>query len=152
VTPTEIFLIAMLLIFVVPFLLWRLGRTEYFAPLVVVQIICGILLGPGVMGALFPAYYAFVFTPQTIGSLNGVAWWSVMIFVWIAGIELDVSEAWQRRRETGVTAGLALALPLLFGSLAALVLLRSGRRASIGNLFWASAWRARSPRFPSSCS
>jgi Kef-type K+ transport system membrane component KefB len=126
VTPTEIFLIAMLLIFVVPFLLWRLGRTEYFAPLVVVQIICGILLGPGVMGALFPAYYAFVFTPQTIGSLNGVAWWSVMIFVWIAGIELDVSEAWQRRRETGVTAGLALALPLLFGSLAALVLLRLG--------------------------
>ena len=54
---TEIFLIAMLIIFSLPYLVWRLGRTEYFAPLVVVQIITGILLGPGVLGAVFPAYY-----------------------------------------------------------------------------------------------
>ena len=52
---TEIFLIAMLIIFSLPYLVWRLGRTEYFAPLVVVQIITGILLGPGVLGAVFPA-------------------------------------------------------------------------------------------------
>ena len=44
---TEVFLIAMLIIFTVPYLIWRLGKTEYFAPLVVVQIITGILLGPG---------------------------------------------------------------------------------------------------------
>jgi hypothetical protein len=45
-----------------PYLVWRLGRTDYWAPLVVVQIITGILLGPGVLGAAFPAYYDFVFT------------------------------------------------------------------------------------------
>jgi Kef-type K+ transport system membrane component KefB len=126
VTVTEVFLIAMILIFAVPYLIWRLGRTEYYAPLVVVQIICGILLGPGVMGAAFPEYYSFVFRPEVITALNGVAWWAVMIFVWIAGIELDLSEAWKRRRETGVTAGLALVMPLLFGSLAALILLQTG--------------------------
>jgi Kef-type K+ transport system membrane component KefB len=125
-STTEIFLIAMLLIFVVPYIIWRLGRTEYFAPLVVVQIICGILLGPGVMGALFPDYYHFVFDPKVIGSLNGIAWWAVMIFVWIAGVELDLSEAWKRRRETGVTAGLALFVPLAFGSAAAWLLLNFG--------------------------
>jgi Kef-type K+ transport system membrane component KefB len=126
VTVTEVFLIAMILIFAVPYLIWRLGRTEYYAPLVVVQIICGILLGPGVMGAAFPEYYSFVFRPEVITALNGVAWWAVMIFVWIAGIELDLSEAWKRRRETGVTAGLALVMPLLFGSVAALILLQTG--------------------------
>jgi Kef-type K+ transport system membrane component KefB len=126
VTQTEIFLIAMLLIFVVPYLIWRLGRTEYYAPLVVVQIICGILLGPGVMGSAFPDYYSFVFNPQTITGLNAIAWWAVMIFVWIAGVELDVDEAWQRRRETGVTSGLALIVPLVFGSAAALILLKFG--------------------------
>ena len=47
----------MVIIFTVPYLIWRLGRTEYFAPLVVVQIITGILLGPGVLGAAFPDYY-----------------------------------------------------------------------------------------------
>lgn len=123
ITTTELFLIAMVLIFSVPFLIWRLGRTEYYAPLVVVQIITGILLGPGVMGAAFPEYYRFVFTPEVVTALNGVAWWAVMIFVWIAGIELDLEEAWAKRGETSVTAGLALGMPLLFGCAAAGVML-----------------------------
>lgn len=122
-TVSEIFLIAMIMIFAVPYLVWRLGTTEYYAPLVVVQIICGILLGPGVLGAVFPDYYAFVFRPEVIAALNGVAWWAVMIFVWVAGIELDLSEAWKRRRETGITSGFALFVPLLFGSIAAAILL-----------------------------
>ena len=125
-STSEVFLIAMLLIFTLPYLIWRLARTEYYAPLVVVQIVCGILLGPGVLGAVFPAYYQFVFTPQVVGSLNGVAWWAVMIFVWIAGVELDVHEAWKRRAETGVTAGLALFVPLAFGCAAATLLLNLG--------------------------
>ena len=29
----------MILIFAAPYLIWRLGRTDYYAPLVVVQII-----------------------------------------------------------------------------------------------------------------
>lgn len=123
-TTTEVFLIAMLLIFSVPFAIWRLGRTDYWAPLVVVQIICGILLGPGVLGAAFPDYYAFVFRPEVIAALNGIAWWAVMIFVWVAGIELDLGQAWSRRRETGITAGLALAAPLALGSIAALIMLQ----------------------------
>ncbi len=123
-TTSEIFLIALLLIFSVPYLIWRGFRTEYYAPLVVVQIVCGILMGPGVLGAVFPAYYDFVFSPPVIGALNGVAWWAVMIFVWIAGVELDLKQAWARRGETGVTAGFALVTPLLFGAAAAVVMLR----------------------------
>ncbi len=120
---TEIFLIAMTIIFTVPYLIWRLGRTEYYAPLVVVQIITGILLGPGILGRAFPEYYSFVFTPAVIQSLNGIAWWAVMLFVMIAGIELDLKKAWAHRRESSITAGLALGTPLLFGCGAAAVLL-----------------------------
>lgn len=120
---TEVFLIAMLIILSVPYLLWRVFRTEYFAPLVVVQILTGILLGPGVLGAAFPDYYRFVFAPPVIAALNGLAWWAVMLFVCIAGIELDLKAAWQHRRESSITSGLALGLPLLLGCGAALVLL-----------------------------
>jgi len=77
-STTEIFLIAMTLIFTLPYLIWRVGRTEYYAPLVVVQIITGILLGPGILGAVYPDYYTFVFTPQVVQLLNGIAWWGVM--------------------------------------------------------------------------
>jgi Kef-type K+ transport system membrane component KefB len=120
---TELFLIAMVIIFTVPYLIWRVARTDYFAPLVVVQIITGILLGPGILGKAFPEYYQFDFTPQVIQSLNGVAWWAVMLFVMIAGIELDLKKAWAHRRESTVTAGLALGMPLLFGCAAAGILL-----------------------------
>ena len=120
---TEVFLIAMLIIFSAPYLIWRLARTDYFAPLVVVQIVTGILLGPGVLGAAFPEYYRFVFTPPVIAALNGIAWWAVMVFVWIAGIELDLGQAWKHRRESGITAGLALGVPLAFGSVAAIGML-----------------------------
>ncbi len=116
---TEIFLIAMVIIFTLPYLIWRVGKTEYYAPLVVVQIIAGILLGPGILGKVFPDYYTFLFTPPVIQSLNGIALWAVMVFVWIAGIELDLKKAWVHRRESGITAGLALGTPLLFGCTAA---------------------------------
>jgi Kef-type K+ transport system membrane component KefB len=120
---TERFLIAMLVVFTLPWLVWRLGRTEHWAPLVVVQIVAGILLGPGVLGAALPEAYGFVFTPEVIQALSGIAWWAVMLFVFIAGIELDLAAAWRHRRESGITAGLALGMPLVFGCGAALAML-----------------------------
>jgi len=119
----ELFLVVMLAIFAVPYLLWRIGQTEYYAPLVVVQIVAGILLGPGILGAAFPDYYKSVFTAEVIGSMNGIAAWAVMVFVCIAGIELDLKQAWANRRETGITAGVALATPLMFGCVVAMGLL-----------------------------
>src|SRR5688572_25879540 len=112
----EVFLLAILLVFAVPYLVWRLARTEYFAPLVVVQIITGIVLGPGLVGALYPDYHAFLFSEPVALSLNGIALWGVVCFVWLAGIELDVGSAWLHRRETGITAALALSVPLLAGA------------------------------------
>jgi Kef-type K+ transport system membrane component KefB len=120
-TP-ELFLIAMLIILTVPWLVWRLGRTDTYAPLVVVQIVAGVLLGPGVLGAVFPVYYATVFTPPVIGALNGIAWWAVMLFVWIAGVELDLKAAWRDRTDTVTTASLALIVPMALGAGAALFL------------------------------
>ena len=120
---TELFLLALIIIFAAPYAVWRLLRTDYWAPLVVVQIVAGIVLGPGVLGAVFPGYYETVFTPQVIGALNGIAWWAVMLFVFVAGLELDLKEAWKWRRETGITAGLALGVPLLLGAGTAVLLL-----------------------------
>jgi len=122
-STTEIFLLAMLIVFVVPYLIWRLGRTDYFAPLAIVQIIMGVVLGPGVLGAVFPEYHKFVFNPDVVKTLNGIAQWGVMLFVMLAGIELDLKKVWQYRRESATTAGLSLGVPLLFGCAAAMLLM-----------------------------
>ena len=122
-STTEVFLIAMTIIFAAPYLVWRLLNTDYWAPLVVVQIIAGVVLGPGVLGRLCPDYYQLVFAAPVVAALNGLAWWAVMVFVCIAGIELDLRRAWEHRRESAITAGFALGTPLAFGALAALGLL-----------------------------
>lgn len=125
--PRLCFLLAMMIIVTVPYLVWRLGRTDRYAPLVVVQILTGIVLGPGVLGEYFPAYYTAVFSPQVILFLNGIAWWAVMVFVMIAGIELDLKSAWVHRKESALTASLALAVPFLLGSVAAWILCQQGQ-------------------------
>lgn len=119
---TEVFLVAMGLILLAPYLIWRGLRTDYYAPLVVVQIIAGVLLGPGILGRAFPDYYTYVFSPGVVAALNGIAWWAVMLFVCVAGIELDLRQVWARRRESGITAALALGVPLVLGCLAAAAL------------------------------
>ncbi len=116
-TTTEQMLIALMVILAVPWLIWRLGRTDRWAPLVVVQILAGIALGPGLLGAVFPNAYQAVFAPDVILMLNGIATWGVILFVWIAGLELDLHQAWANRRDSAVTAGFALLTPLLAGAL-----------------------------------
>ena len=126
ITTTELFLAAMALIFALPWAVWRLLRTDDWAPLVVVQIVMGIVLGPGLLGQAMPEFHRALFTPAVVQSLNGLAWWGVMIFVWLAGIELDLRQAWVQRRDSGITAGLALGVPLLLGAAAGAAMLASG--------------------------
>jgi Kef-type K+ transport system membrane component KefB len=103
---------------------------ERIAPLAIVQIVCGILLGPGILGQAMPGFHQLVFSPAVIAALNGIAWWGVMLFVFLAGVELDLAAAWQHRRETVLVASLALIVPLAIGSLAALALLQLATRWS----------------------
>ncbi|WP_444996472.1 cation:proton antiporter [Aliikangiella sp. IMCC44359] len=126
---TMLFLIAMLIIYTVPYLIWRLGNTESYAPLVVVQIVAGILLGPGVLGAVYPEEFKFIFHSDVVVALNAIASWAIMLFVWIAGIELDLHATWKNRHESLTCAGLALGTPMMIGVVAA-----------IGLLFWQEGW------------
>jgi Kef-type K+ transport system membrane component KefB len=110
----------------------------------------GVVLGPGVMGAVFPEYHRFVFNPDVVKTLNGIAQWGVMLFVMLAGIELDLKKVWKFRRESVTTAGLSLGMPLALGCAAAFLLLNypgwMGRKPRPGSSCWAPAWPAPSPR------
>jgi Kef-type K+ transport system membrane component KefB len=123
IDTTEAFLLALGIIFVVPYASWRLLRNDDWFPLVVVQIVTGILFGPGLFGHWFPHAYGFVFQPAVTLALSGLGSWAVMLFIALAGIELDLRSAWAERRAAGLTAALALGVPLLCGCLVAGALL-----------------------------
>jgi Kef-type K+ transport system membrane component KefB len=116
---SETLLLALLVIFALPWAVWRALGGRLTLPLVVVQIVGGILLGPGVLGALAPSVYAGLFRVEVITGINAIAQWAVMLFVFVAGLELDMTEAWAKRRETSVAAGFALVVPLGLGALVA---------------------------------
>ncbi len=120
---TELFLIALTAVFALPYMTWRLCKTDSWMPLVVVQIITGVLLGPGILGHFAPGLYNSVFTPAVMTALNGVAWWAVSLFVFTAGIELNLRHAWQDRVGSSVTAAFALGVPLITGCAAAFLLI-----------------------------
>lgn len=123
-TVVELYLTALAIVFFVPWMVWRLLKIDSWVPLVVVQIISGVLLGPGILGHFAPSVYSGIFTTPVITALNGVAWWAVSLFVFTAGIELNLRSAWQDRRQSAVIAGSALIMPLIFGSLLGLALIQ----------------------------
>ena len=120
---SELFLLGMVLIYLVPWLVWRVFNLDSFAPLAIIQIIGGVIMGPGILGAVFPTQHAALFTPQVMTAFNGIAWWGVMLFVFLAGVELDTRAAWANRKETALTAALALVTPLVLGSIAAFTMI-----------------------------
>ena len=65
-TDNELFLLILMLVMGLPWLIWRLLGDADQAPLVVVQIFVGVLLGPGVLGAAAPALHAQIFPPVAI--------------------------------------------------------------------------------------
>jgi Kef-type K+ transport system membrane component KefB len=132
VTPSELLLLALAVIFIVPWLIWKALRIPQAVPLVVVQIVTGILLGPGIAGVLLPEWHGALFTDQTVSSLGTLGLWGVTLFVFTAGVELDLGGAWQRRREASITAALALGMPFVIGIGATLVLLALGGAGWIG--------------------
>lgn len=120
--PTEVFLVSLAIIFLLPYLFWKFFKTDNYMPLVVVQIVSGIILGPGLVGKTFPEFYNTIFTEDNIKVLSGIAWWGVMLFVWTAGVELNLKEAVDKKKDTLITALFALSTPLLFGSILALII------------------------------
>ena len=125
-SSVQSFLFALIIIFTVPYAVWRALRLEWCAPLAIVQIVGGVVLGPGVLGHFAPSFHALVFNPQTIAALGGIANWAVMVFVFLAGAELDLTAAWAERRDAGTTACLALLAPFAFGAGFMVLLLQRG--------------------------
>ena len=113
-SPTEYYLLIILGIFTVPYLIWKICKTDKYAPLVVVQIVCGVIFGPGIFGYFFPNQYLNIFTPDTTKFMTGVATWAVVMFVATAGIEVNLKAAKEDWKETASTAAFALLTPLIF--------------------------------------
>jgi Kef-type K+ transport system membrane component KefB len=99
-----------------PYLAWRYLGLRHIAPLAVVQIVCGLSLGPSILGRVSPDFQLALFGMETLPSLSGVATVSVVLFSFLSGMHLDAKVF---RAASRVDLGLSLSsflVPLLLGT------------------------------------
>ncbi|EME64716.1 cation:proton antiporter [Amycolatopsis decaplanina] len=84
-------------------------------PAVIGEITAGVLLGPSVLGALWPSGAAVLIPKATVPQLNVVAQLGVIFFVFLAGLELNTKLLRGRGRLALVVSHVSIALPFLLG-------------------------------------
>jgi len=94
----------------------RLGQ-----PAVIGEITAGILLGPSVLGALWPAGAAALIPKAVMPQLNVLAQLGVILFVFLTGLELNTRMLRGRGHLAVVVSHVSIAVPFLLGVVLAVV-------------------------------
>jgi len=86
-------------------------------PLVVGEIFAGIILGPSLIGNYFPVLHETVFTTKgNVGMvLNGIGTMSVIMLLFAAGMEVELSVIRQQGKTAFKVSFVGLIIPLLLG-------------------------------------
>jgi Kef-type K+ transport system membrane component KefB len=93
------------------FVLRRVGQ-----PLVVAEIVAGILLGPSVLGAWWPDAMATVFPPGGLAWLEGVSQLGLVLFMFTVGLEFDPGHLRARGTLATKISQSGILLPMLLGA------------------------------------
>ena len=88
-SPALIFLVQALVVVALPVVVLRFSRLKGVVPLVVIQIVVGIALGPSLFGRLAPEYYQLFFNQAALAPLSGIGSVAVLVFGLITGLHLD---------------------------------------------------------------
>jgi len=115
-TPALLFLLQALLLIAGPFLLWRLAGVRRVAPMVVIQILFGIALGPSLFGRVAPEAWSTLFAPSALAPLSGLSLLAVVFFAFLTGLHLDPAEFRGRGRSFAVVSLSSMAVPTLLGT------------------------------------
>src|SRR5262249_37981838 len=119
-TADLLFLFQAFIVIVLPWAVSLTLRLSGLVPLVVLQIIIGVALGPSLFGRLLPDAFNVLFNPATLVPLSGAAFIAVLFFGFITGLHFDFETL--RGRSTGfaITAAASVVLPTVAGILAGL--------------------------------
>src|SRR4051812_49519605 len=82
-------------------------------PAVMGQLIAGILLGPSVLGALWPEAQQFLFpkSPEQKAMLDGIAQFGILLLLLLAGMETELALVRDVRRAAFSASLSGIALP-----------------------------------------
>ncbi|WP_106831075.1 cation:proton antiporter [Parabacteroides pacaensis] len=86
-------------------------------PTVIGEIVAGIVLGPSVLGHLFPEVSEFLFRPESLANINILSEFGLILFMFAIGMELDIIEVRKKLKETILISHTSTIVPFFFGML-----------------------------------
>jgi len=118
-SPLGLFLLQLLVLLVVAkgagALLKRLGQ-----PAVIGEMAAGLMMGPLVLGSLLPGLHGALFPASSLGPLGMLSQLGVLMFLLVAGAELDLGGLRGRRRFAFTVSHAGIAVPFVLGVLLAI--------------------------------
>lgn len=122
-----------------------LGRRFLGQPQVVGEMIAGVLLGPSLLGLLFPHLQGVLFPRELRGILYAGAQFGVGLYMFMVGLTLDLDHVRSRVRSAATVSFAGIAIPFLLAALVTPMLL------DIPGLFTPGISRANATLFLGAC-
>lgn len=133
--PLPSFLTLLLVILVARFCGMVLRR--WGQPSVMGEVLGGILLGPSLVGALFPEFSIAVFNPGALIFLKDIAEIGIALYLFIMGLEIDLPRLRQSARSAVVVSQMSILLPFALGLFLASRIFESYAPPNVGFLEFA---------------
>lgn len=84
-------------------------------PAVIGEILAGIFLGPSLFGAIFPGIWSAIFPISSLPNLHSISTIGLSLFMFIIGLELDVSMLGRRIQTALFVSHASILVPFFFG-------------------------------------
>ncbi|RDI14660.1 transporter (CPA2 family) [Flavobacterium sp. AG291] len=110
------------IIFVARFFGWicrKIGQ-----PTVIGEMIAGIVLGPSLVGTIFPEYSALLFPDKSLGNLQFLSQIGLIFFMYVVGMELDLSVLKNKAKDAVVISHASIIIPFTLGIILAYFIYR----------------------------
>ena len=89
-------------------------------PRVMGEVLAGILLGPTLLGAVWPEAQAYLFPPDIVPLLSGAAQIGLAFYLFLVGMELDPRVLRERIGQAAFISNTSVAFPMALGFLVAI--------------------------------
>lgn len=86
-------------------------------PIVIGEIIAGIILGPSLLGTLFPATFDFIFPSNSLRNLQLFSQFGLILFMFIIGMEIDAKLIQKKINSAVIISYTGIIFPFFLGIL-----------------------------------
>jgi Kef-type K+ transport system membrane component KefB len=82
-------------------------------PMVVGELLAGVILGPSILGMLAPEWHALLFPEEGLQNvvMEGIVSVSVVLLLFVAGMEVELDLVWQQGKKALFTSPLRITHP-----------------------------------------